>query len=153
MEQWERHRGVRLFTEFWPLRKRRLADPQPPKRRSRYYTIQTGKPTPAVAEGPRDELPEPLSPIAVLGASYALGACALGVSGILEESALADAFRIVAGLGFVLLGVVVLQDWRAVRRRLAPRMRPALFKVLGGASLVVGAGAVVNGLARLFLSA
>jgi hypothetical protein len=150
MEQWERDRGVRLFTEFWPLRKRPLANPQPSKRRSRYYTIQTGKPTPALVERPRDELPDPLSPIAVLGASFALGVCALGVSGIFQESALAHAFRIVAGLGFVLLGVVVLKDWRAIRKRLAPRMGPALFKVFGAASLFVGAGAIVNGLVQLF---
>lgn len=153
LEKWERDRGVRLFTEFWPLRKRPLANPQPARRRSRYYTVQTAKPAPALGERPSEDLPEPLSPVAVVLVSYAFAVCALGVSGNFGESALANAFRIVAGLGFVLLGVVLLKDWQAIRARLAPRKGPGPFKVFGGVSLFVGATAIVTGIAELFLVA
>jgi predicted membrane channel-forming protein YqfA (hemolysin III family) len=82
-----------------------------------------------------------------------LGVWALGVSGIFGESALVNAFRVVAGLGFVVLGLVLLGDWQPIRTRLAPRSGPALLKVFGALSLFVGGGAVVTGTVQLFVAA
>jgi hypothetical protein len=152
MERWESDRGVWLFTELWPLPKRSLANPQA-RRRSRYYTVQTGKAAPTSEGRPREELPAPLSPLGVVLGSWALGLCALGVSGIFGEGALANAFRIAAGLGFVLLGLVLLKDWQGIRTRLAPRKGPALFKVFGALSLFVGGSAIVTGIAQLIAAA
>ena len=150
-EKWERERGVRLYTELWPLPKRPVAKGQTAWRRSRYYKTKTGEPTSKVMQGPAQDAPDPLSPFAIVLGSVASGVCALGVSGALGDSALANAFRVVAGLGWVLLGVALLQDWHALRTRLAPRKGPQPFKIFGGLALFVGGGAIVTGIAQLLV--
>lgn len=150
IETWERERGVRLFTELWPLRKRPVMKEQTSRRRrSRYYKIQTGTPAAFPTDAPKEELPEPLSATAIVVASFALGACALATSGILGESTLAHVARVLAGFGFVLLGVVVLKDWHGIRGRLVPRKGPRLFNVFSGLALFVGGGAIFTGIIQL----
>ena len=154
MKRWERQRGVRLFTELWPLAKRPLADgPLPSRRRSPYYRVDTGTPAAALTEPPWEDLADPPRPIAILLGLYAASACAVAASGLAGESPLANAVRVVGGVGLVLLGVVMLTDRHGLRTLLAPaRKGSGFFKVFAGALILAGVGAIVRGAVKLFES-